>query len=92
MKSSLLRPTNFFALLLRPLLGSVDSLPDPQRAAMLAALGRADAVAPDLFLVALATLNLLGDTAAGASVLLLVEDAHWLDRASGDVLAFIATE
>ena len=76
--------------LLRPVMSQVDALPDPQRRAVLAAFGRTEAVAPDLFLIALATLNLLGEAAAHAPILLVVEDAHWLDRGSADVLAFIA--
>ena len=76
--------------LLRPVLGEVESLPGPQRGAVLAAFGRTDAVAPDLFLIALATLNLLGEAATRAPILLVIEDAHWLDRASADVLVFVA--
>jgi DNA-binding CsgD family transcriptional regulator len=76
--------------LLRPILGKVDTLPATQRTAVLAALGRAEAETPDLYLVALATLNLLAEAAAHEPHLLLVEDAQWLDRASGDVLVFVA--
>jgi hypothetical protein len=50
----------------------------------------ADAAAPDRFLIALAALELLADTAARSPLLLVVEDAQWLDRPSGDVLAFVA--
>ena len=45
---------------------------------------------PDLFLIALATLNLLADVAERAPLLLVVEDAHWLDRSTSQVLAFVA--
>jgi hypothetical protein len=38
----------------------------------------------------LAALELLADTAARSPLLLTVEDAEWLDRPSGDVLAFVA--
>ncbi|WP_426512014.1 AAA family ATPase [Dactylosporangium sp. McL0621] len=78
--------------LLRPVLEQVERLPRPQRDAVLAAFGRGDAAVPDLFLVALATLGLLGEAAAamGAPVLVVVEDAQWLDRASADVLVFVA--
>ena len=48
------------------------------------------APAPDRFLIALAALDLLSEAAAEAPLLALVEDAHWLDRASADVLAFAA--
>ena len=76
--------------LLRPILDQADRLPPPQRSAVLAAFGRSDAAEPELFLIALATLSLLGDAAAQAPVLLVVEDAQWLDRASADVLVFVA--
>ena len=49
-----------------------------------------DAAAPDRFLIALAALDLLGEAATRAPLLLVVEDAQWLDRPTGDVLAFVA--
>jgi DNA-binding CsgD family transcriptional regulator len=76
--------------LLRPIADQVDRLPPPQRGAVLAAVGRSDEAVPELFLVALATLSMLGEAAAQAPVLLVVEDAQWLDRASADVLLFVA--
>jgi DNA-binding CsgD family transcriptional regulator len=76
--------------LLRPVLDQVDRLPKPQRGAVLAAFGRTDTAVPDLYLVALATLSMLGEAATPAPILLVVEDAHWLDRASADVLLFVA--
>ena len=76
--------------LLQPILTGIDDLAGPQRTAILAAVGRADAAAPDLFLTALAALDLLSDAAANAPVLVVAEDAHWLDRSTADLLAFIA--
>ena len=76
--------------LLRPVLGGVDELPAPQRAALLAAFGMSEESAPDLFLIALAVLDLLAEAAAASPHLLVVEDAHWMDPASSDVLAFVA--
>ncbi|WP_433605923.1 AAA family ATPase [Dactylosporangium sp. CA-139114] len=77
--------------LLEPVLAGVADLPAPQRDALRCALGEPVAEGgPDLFLTALATLDLLAEAAAGTPVLLLVEDAQWLDRASADVLAFVA--
>ncbi|MCK9926333.1 AAA family ATPase [Frankia sp. Mgl5] len=76
--------------LLRSLLGRIPYLPGPQRDAILSAFGQSDAIVPDLFLIALATLTLLGEAAERQPVLLIVEDAHWLDRASADVMAFVA--
>ena len=77
--------------LVLPVLDQADMLPTPQRAALLAAFGMAEAAeAPDRFLVALAVLELLSDAAEHAPLLVVAEDAHWLDRSSADVLAFVA--
>src|SRR4051812_9780150 len=76
--------------LLRPILGGVEELPVVQRDAMLAALGMTDEAAPDIFLIALAALNLVADSAARTPLVLVAEDAHWLDRSTADVLALIA--
>jgi hypothetical protein len=76
--------------LLRPILGEVGELPSRQRDALLAAFGMTDRAAPDLFLIALAALELLAGVAARSPLLLIAEDAHWLDRSTADVLAFVA--
>jgi DNA-binding CsgD family transcriptional regulator len=79
-------------LLLLPFLGSLDRLPDPQRNALETAFGIAEgpAEAPDLFLIALATLGLVTEAATESPLLLVVEDAQWLDRPSAEALAFVA--
>jgi DNA-binding CsgD family transcriptional regulator len=76
--------------LLRPLLADLEGLPPPQRAALTAAFGMSEEAAPDIFLIALGVLELLAEAAATAPVLLVVDDAHWLDAATCDVLAFVA--
>src|SRR5438552_17382869 len=76
--------------LLRPIQKAVDVLPGPQRGAMAAAFGRSTATAPDLFLIALATLDVLADVGDHAPVVLVAEDAQWLDGPTCDVLAFVA--
>ena len=77
--------------LLRPSLSGLDQLPSPQREALRSAFGMSEREeAPDLFLIALATLTLLGDCAGLTPILLVVEDAHWLDQATADVLAFVS--
>ncbi|MFZ0387923.1 MAG: ATP-binding protein, partial [Solirubrobacteraceae bacterium] len=63
--------------LLGPLLGEFNTLPAPQRVALEAAFGLTDGAASDLFLIALATLDLLADAAARVPVLVIVEDGHW---------------
>jgi DNA-binding CsgD family transcriptional regulator len=75
--------------LLRPVRDSFAVLPPAQRAALRAALGLTDATVPQGYLVALAVLNLLGEVAEAAPVLLVAEDAHWLDSPTADVLAFL---
>ncbi|GAB3046570.1 LuxR family transcriptional regulator [Intrasporangium mesophilum] len=76
--------------LLLPFLDQRGELPEPQGRALDVAFGLADGPAPDLFLVGLATLGLLTESAARTPLLFLVEDAHWLDRSSAEVLAFVA--
>lgn len=76
--------------LLHPVRAGVAELPAPQRAALETALGLADGPEPSAYLVGLAALTLLADTAAAKPVLVVAEDVHWLDRASVDVLAFVA--
>ncbi|MEV4149217.1 AAA family ATPase [Amycolatopsis sp. NPDC049691] len=76
--------------LLYPVRAGVAELPAPQRDALRTALGLADGAAPSAYLVGLAALTLLAEEAAAKPLLLVAEDVHWLDRASADVLAFVA--
>jgi len=80
--------------LLRPHLAGLEDLPAPQRDALSVAFGLhvqpEPGARPDIFLIALATLDLLTDAAAALPLVLLVEDAHWLDAATTEVLAFVA--
>ncbi|HEY2200305.1 MAG TPA: AAA family ATPase, partial [Solirubrobacteraceae bacterium] len=75
--------------LLRPVLAHGDHLALRQRDALMAAFGMIDAPAPDLYLIAMAALELLSDAATGSPVVLIVEDAQWLDPPTADVLAFV---
>jgi len=76
--------------LLRPVLPQLDQLPGPQRDALSAAFGMLDVTAPDPFLIGLAALNLLASAAERGPLLLVVDDAQWLDPPTADALAFIA--
>jgi DNA-binding CsgD family transcriptional regulator len=76
--------------LLLPLLGGLEVLPDPQRRALETAFGIAEGEAPDLFLIGLATLGLVAERSAEKPLLFVVEDGHWLDRPSLEVLEFVA--
>src|SRR4051794_28772065 len=73
-----------------PLLGRLERLPAPQRDALATAFGLRAGEAPDRFLVSLAVLGVLGEATAHAPVICLIDDAQWLDRASSQVLAFVA--
>jgi DNA-binding CsgD family transcriptional regulator len=65
-------------------------LPGPQRDAMSTALGLAAGGTADRFLIGLALLGLLSETAEKEPLLCVVDDAHWLDKASTQALAFAA--
>jgi DNA-binding CsgD family transcriptional regulator len=73
-----------------PMLGRLQRLPGPQRAALRTAFGLGPGSAPDRFLVGLATLSLLADVAEEDPLVCLVDDAQWLDQASAQVLGFVA--
>ena len=73
-----------------PMLGQLEGLPDPQRAALGVAFGLETGAAPDRFLVGLAVLGLLSGVAGRQPLLCVVDDAQWLDRASAQALAFVA--
>jgi DNA-binding CsgD family transcriptional regulator len=73
-----------------PMLGGLGRLPSPQRDALGTAFGLNAGAQPDRFLVGLAVLSLLSDTAEERPLLCLIDDAQWLDRSSAQVLAFVA--
>ncbi|MBB2992193.1 DNA-binding CsgD family transcriptional regulator [Mycolicibacterium iranicum] len=65
-------------------------IPAPQSDALLTALGRRAGATPDPFLVGLAVLGLMSETAHRDPLLLLIDDYQWLDRASRRAMAFAA--
>jgi DNA-binding CsgD family transcriptional regulator len=75
--------------LLRPVLSSATGLPGRQAQALLGALElAADPVVPDPLLTGVAVLTLLSDLSERSPVLVVADDAHWLDRSSLEALAF----
>ena len=76
--------------LFRPVLDRAEFLASHQRQALLTALGMADGAAPEMFSVGLACLELVSALADEAPVVLVVDDAQWIDRPSSEILAFVA--
>src|SRR5215468_8039451 len=73
-----------------PMLYRLGRLPSPQAGALRVAFGLAPGSAPDRFVLGLAVLNLLSDLGEEQPLICLVDDEQWLDRASAQVLAFVA--
>jgi hypothetical protein len=73
-----------------PMLDHLDRLPVPQGEALRTAFGVSAGPPPDRFLVGLAVLGLLSDVAGERPLVCLVDDQQWLDRASAQVLGFVA--
>ena len=73
-----------------PVLDRLEHLPVPQRDALRTAFGMSEGPAPDRFLIGLAVLSLLSEVAEQQPLICLVDDHQWLDRASAQVLAFVA--
>jgi DNA-binding CsgD family transcriptional regulator len=76
--------------LLRPVRSQATGLTATHQAVLGAALGIGDDEPPEHFRIALAVLDLLSDAATESPLLLVAEDAHWLDQPSVDVLSFVA--
>jgi DNA-binding CsgD family transcriptional regulator len=76
--------------LLRPVRSYSAELSPAHRSVLQAALGIGEEHPPEHFRIALAVLDLLSEAAASRPLLLIAEDAHWLDQPSVDVLSFVA--
>src|SRR5580698_7072831 len=73
-----------------PMLDHAQLLPVPQREALRTAFGLSAGPAPDRFLVGLAVVGLLSETAAKRPLVCVVDDQQWLDQASAQALGFAA--
>src|SRR3954452_12229857 len=73
-----------------PMCDRLDVLAPPQRNALSVALGLSPGEPPGRFLIGLAVLSLLCAVAEERPLLCLLDDAQWLDAASGQVLACVA--
>jgi DNA-binding CsgD family transcriptional regulator len=71
-------------------LGGLARLPAPQSDALGTAFGITSGAPPDRFLIGVAVLSLLSDSAETQPLVCLVDDAQWLDRESAQVLGFVA--
>ena len=74
--------------LLRPALATLDQIPEPQAAALRGALALGRGTAQERFAVGAATLSVLAAYAEQGPVLVLVDDAQWLDVSSAQALLF----
>ena len=76
--------------LLGPMLDRLERLPAPQSDALRTAFGVSAGTPPDRFFIGLAVLSLISDVAEEQPLICLVDDEQWLDRASAQVLSFVA--
>jgi DNA-binding CsgD family transcriptional regulator/tetratricopeptide (TPR) repeat protein len=76
--------------LCRPILDLVEQLPRAQRDGLATVFGVGDGPPPNRFLVGLATLSLFAEEAEEQPLVCIVDDAHWLDQASAQILGFVA--
>lgn len=75
--------------LLRPVMNALPRVSAHQARILRAAFGTQESISSDFYQIALATLELLAAAAATTPLLIVADDAHWTDRPSTDVLAFL---
>lgn len=76
--------------LVLPLEDAVEVLPGPQRRALQAVFGTVEADPPGPYVLGLAVLGLLAEAARAQPLLVVVDEAQWLDDESLTVLSFVA--
>ncbi len=75
--------------LLHPIINHAGALPEQQSRALLGAFGLAEPIESDPLLIGIAMLGLIEEAAAQQPLMLIVDDAHWLDESSLHVLTFV---
>jgi DNA-binding CsgD family transcriptional regulator len=76
--------------LLRDVAGCAADIPEVQREALLGALALGPAPRPeDRFVLHVAVLSLLGVVAESGPVLVVIDDAQWLDQATAEIVGFV---
>lgn len=83
-------PFGTLQALLRPVLGSIGDLPERQRASLSAALALSEDAQPDRLAACAGALTLLADAATEQPLLVVIDDAHWVDAESASALTFLA--
>ncbi|PZF13226.1 AAA family ATPase [Curtobacterium sp. MCLR17_034] len=76
--------------LLNPLTAYIDALPERQASALDVAFGRRTGPTPDRLVLGVAVLGLLEEACTQGTVVLLLDDLHWMDRTSVHALLFAA--
>ncbi|KWV33972.1 helix-turn-helix transcriptional regulator [Micromonospora rifamycinica] len=76
--------------LLYSLRADLDRLPAHQRVTLSRILGHADGPLPDRLATCAATLSLVTELADEGGLVVLVDDAQWIDRESTELFAFVA--
>ena len=76
--------------LLEPLLDRLDELPEPQRLALAGALALEVATPHEQFAISLGVKALLETAGSERRVVLVVDDLHWVDESTRQVVVFLA--
>ena len=76
--------------LLQPALGTLDRLPSRHASALRSSLGLGDRIEADRLIVGASVLGVISAHAEQAPLLVVLDEAQWLDRASADAVAFAA--
>ncbi|WP_170154354.1 AAA family ATPase [Protaetiibacter intestinalis] len=84
--------TGFAALhqLLHPVMSGVENLPARQSEALKVAFGLSEAGPSERLIASIATLGLLEEAAEHQPLLVTVDDLHWVDQPTAEIVGFVA--